>query len=204
MKGFSFSRFGFKNVSEERWMWITRWVKCVKLKEPVLWPCTRMLVQMEGHYGCKALDGNTSLGLCKFCKWLEFELCEHPSTTLQCVLEGEMSCVLCLILEWTETKSVALVLLSKVCFILYYTYLYKCHEGQTVCDSTLDFLLGLNLGLLTLKICFTALNLYQSPTSQLQKWETKLVSAAVSFFSARDSVTSYCLHVVRGLDWNLI
>lgn len=53
------------------------------------------------------------------------------------------------------------------------------------------------------KAYFTV-NLYQLLTSQLEKWETKLVSAAVSFFSAPDSVTSYCFCAVRGFDWNLI
>lgn len=74
-------------------------------------------------------------------------------------------------------------------------------EAKTVCQSTLHLLLVLKLGLITAKaLDLPTVNLYQSLTSQLQKWETKLVSAAVSFFSARDSVTSYCLHVVRGLD----
>lgn len=124
--GFSFPRFCFKNVLEERWMWITRWVKCVKLKETVLWPCTRMSVQMRGHYGCKALERNTSLGLFKFCKWLRLMRASKNHSGV--FFTGEIhSCVLYMCLEWTETKSEALCLEVNVvlyCIIqlsIYYT-----------------------------------------------------------------------------------
>lgn len=102
-----------------------------------------MLVQMEGHYGCKALERNTSLELSKFCKRAECELCEHPKNTLECVLEGNISYVLCL--DFLETKSVYCTLKSinekkedfgfilNVTILLIYILLYvTCFKTKTV------------------------------------------------------------------------
>lgn len=113
------------------------------------------------NYGCKGLDGNTSLGLCEFCKIVKmWSMCTSPNYNLMRFRGGNVVCAM--LIPWANRNQKCSTTLLSTLFSYSFLSLAPCITRATRVRQSVTWIWILLLGLKLGSITVTAQDLLRS------------------------------------------